>query len=94
MAVSSGFRIVRDHDDRLAQRFIQITEEGKNPLGVFGVEIPCRLIGEQDSRVIHHGAGDRDSLLFTAGKRPRLVMQAMRDSKKVSTCWNSILIRM
>ena len=59
---------MRDHDDRLSEPLIQDHAIATSTtLGILGVEIPCRLIGEQDSRLIHHGAGDRDALLFASG---------------------------
>ena len=32
------------------------------------MEISGRLVGEDDSRICHHGAGNADELLLTAGK--------------------------
>ncbi len=38
-------------------------------LRVFGIQIAGRLVGQQDGRAIHDGAGDAQSLLFAAGQR-------------------------
>ena len=46
--------------------------------GVARIERGDRLVGEQDLRLLHERAGDRDALLLPAGERVRAV-QAMRD---------------
>ena len=61
-------RIVRDDQDGVAAVAGQSTQEIKNVVGVFDVEVAGGFIGEQQHGVVGEGAGDGDALLFTAGK--------------------------
>ncbi len=65
---------MRDHDDRLVQLLIELLEHLQHDLRVFRVEITGRFIREDDRRVIDHGTGQGNTLLFAAGKFERLVV--------------------
>src|SRR5580704_4646312 len=73
--VSDGFRIVRDHHDRLTEVFVQLAQHLEHDIRIFRIEITRRLIGKQDFWLVDNRAGDRDSLLLTARKFGWLVMQ-------------------
>src|ERR1700761_3652072 len=74
--VRDGFRIVRDHHDRLAQVFVQLTQHFENDVGIFRVEVTRWFVGKQDFWFIDDGARDGDALLLAAGEFRRSVMQA------------------
>ena len=67
VGVADGFQPVRDHYDGLLLR------EVFNCLGQFffvlRVDVCGRLVQNDDRRVLHNRAGDRDPLLFSAGQR-------------------------
>ena len=47
----SRARIVRDHDERLAERPIELLQQVEDLFAGLGVEIAGRLIGEDQSRI-------------------------------------------
>ena len=49
---------------------IQFLQQVHDLLAVLGVEVTGRLIGEDQLRTGHYGAGDGDALLLTAGESP------------------------
>src|SRR6266576_1503928 len=69
-------RIVRHHAHRRAAA-VQRPQQVHHRLAVTGVEIPRWLVGEQDRRVTHDRAGDRDSLLLAPGELHRVMLRAM-----------------
>jgi hypothetical protein len=56
---------VGDEDDRVA-RLVEALEEAMISMPVFESRLPGRLVGEQDRRVVHQRAGDRDALALAA----------------------------
>src|ERR1700759_4533251 len=56
--VRDGFRIVRDHHDRLAQVFVELTQHFEHDVRIFRIEVTCRLVGKQDFWFIDDGARD------------------------------------
>ena len=77
-----------DHEDRLAQALVQTLQDGEDGIGIFGVQVSGRLIGQKQRRMIHQGPGDRDTLLFAARKRARLVLEAARDAQEFKDLFN------
>ena len=67
--------IVRDEDDGEAGA-VELREE-RHDLGARrAVERAGRLVGEQQHRIVHEGAGDRDALLLPAGELLRQIGRA------------------
>ena len=48
--------------------FHHAAEQSENPVGIGGVQVAGRLVGQDDLRVIGQRAGDDDTLLLAAGK--------------------------
>src|SRR6185503_2899766 len=69
-----GLRIVRHHDDRLAQVVVQPLEQPEDLLGGRAVEIAGGLVGDDQRRVRDQRTRDRDALLLPARKLVRLVV--------------------
>ena len=61
-------RIVRGEEQRLAAFMHKILQQLKCALGVCGVEIAGRFVGQNDARIVCECACDRDALLFASGK--------------------------
>ena len=62
----NGFQPVGNHDDGL---FGGERLDGAHQLiFIFGINVGSCLIQKDDRGVFHHGAGNGDALLFTAGK--------------------------
>src|SRR3990172_2078472 len=59
--------VVRDHEHRLPP-FVQTGKQVQDLLPGGGVEVPRRLVGEQDRGIVHQRAGDRHPLAFAAGE--------------------------
>ncbi len=74
IAILGGFRVVRNHYNRLTQSLIEFAEHIENDFRVFRIEIPCRLIRQNYRRIVDNRPRQRDSLLLAAGQFERLVI--------------------
>ena len=63
-------RVVRHEEQSFAFFAHDFLQQAKGSAGIGGVEIAGRLIGQDDARIVRERAGDRDPLLFAAGKMP------------------------
>src|SRR5487761_450170 len=79
--VCRRFWIVCDHDNGLTQVFVELPQQGEDIVGIFGVEISSRLVGQNNFRLVNYGARDGHALLFAAGKLRRAMMQAVRKAE-------------
>src|SRR6266511_3657067 len=68
--------LVGDQHDRLAGPE-QLLEQSHDLFAGGRVEVAGRLVGEQDRRLVHEGAGDRDALALAARQLVRLVVHAV-----------------
>ena len=59
-------RVVRDHADRRALG-MQGAKQVHHRLAIHGVEIPRRLVGEEDEWIARHRSRHRDALLLPTG---------------------------
>src|SRR6267143_1552454 len=75
------FRVVRDHDDGLAQIFVQLPQHLQHDFRVFRIQISRGLVGEENLRLIDDRARDGHALLFAAGEFRGLVMKAPRQTE-------------
>ena len=62
---------------------MQIEHEIDDPFTCHGIKAARGLVGEQKGRMHHERAGKRDTLLFTSGKRRRIVIEAMCETNLV-----------
>src|SRR5690606_8528773 len=69
-------RFVGDHAEGAAVVFRKLVKQPAKILTGHGIEAAGRLVGEHDGGIGDQGAGDRDTLLFAAGKRVGLVAPA------------------
>lgn len=67
IGIADGFQAVGDHDDRLFAR--QLVYRLHQLFLVLGVDVRSRLIEDDYGRVLHHRAGDGQTLAFPAGER-------------------------
>ena len=72
-------RVVRHDEQRRAALAIEIEEQLVDRLAGRAIEVAGRLVGEEQRRLEHHGAGERDALLLAAGQLARPVGEAMRE---------------
>src|SRR5581483_6144737 len=72
-AIADGgcIRVVGDHQDGLSELLIGLPQHVEHYAGILGIEIPCRLIGEDQRRVIDQCACQGDALLLAAGEFAR-----------------------
>ena len=65
--VGSGCYVgtVRYHHQRYLAIFTQLVKEIEYLASTLAVEVACRLIGQQQFRVVGEGASDGDPLAFT-----------------------------
>ena len=78
VAAAGEVEIVGDEHQGRAAVALEREEQVDDRLAGGLVEIAGRLVGHQDGRVRHDGAGDRDALLLAAGKLRRIMVQPMR----------------
>src|ERR1700730_14337520 len=76
-------RIVRDHDDRLFEFFVQTLQQIERLLRVARIEVTGGFVGDDDARVGDDGAGDGHALLLTAGELPREVKLAVVEADDI-----------
>src|SRR5450830_958416 len=76
-------RIVRDHDDRLAHLPVQQLEDLQDLVSRSPIEIPGRLVAQQDIRVGHQGARNGNTLLLAAGQLLRVMAGTMAEADDV-----------
>ena len=50
--IDDGFGVVGDHDDGLAQLFVELAKHLQHDFGILGIEIAGGLIGEKNFRFI------------------------------------------
>ena len=78
-----GLGIVGDHEHGLPEFAVGEAEHVEDRVGVFGVEIAGRLVGENDGGLCNQRAGDRNALLFAAGKLGRAMVEAAGDVEQL-----------
>ena len=71
--VLEDLTVVRSHNDGCATLFGEAVQELGDSQTVLSIEVPCRLVGEDELGTADEGAGDGDTLLLTAS--PRNVVQ-------------------
>ena len=87
-AVGHGHRlglVMGDVDGGDADAPLQVADEDPHLLAQLGVEIGERLVEQQDLRLDHQRAGQRDALLLAAGKLARIALGHSRASCTISS---------
>ena len=69
--------VMGDDDQGCLERFLKPPEDRVNLVAGLRVELAGRLVGEDQDRPLHQGAGDRHPLLFAAGKLVRAVVEPL-----------------
>src|SRR5438067_8004696 len=82
--------IVRHHDQR-RPALVQLGEQLHHRLTVLRVEVPGRLVGEEDERIARDGAGDRHALLLAAGELAGHVACAVAHADAVEGVLDALL---
>src|SRR5208283_769676 len=73
VAIGCGFRIVSDHQNRLAEFLVGLPQHVQHDFGVLGVKITGGLVGQQDGGLVYQCASKRDALLFASTQLRRSV---------------------
>src|SRR5262249_10652417 len=73
---------MRHHDDGLLESLIEFGKKGKDFFSGFGVEVTSRFIGDHDGRIGYNSARNRNSLLLSTGKLPRIVVHPFGESDR------------
>ena len=60
--------VVGDEEEGFALAVDEVGEEAEDAVGVGGVEVAGRFVGQEDAGVVGQGAGNGDALLFAAGE--------------------------
>ena len=71
---------MRCHQHRDAQLPIEFGDESQHVGAVLGIEVSCRLIGDEQRRLVDERAGDCGALHFAAGDLLRIMRKAMRNA--------------
>src|ERR1700738_2622883 len=80
IAIAGGFRVVRNHEHGLAQFPVGMPQHGQHDLGILGIQIARRLVGQNNRWLVVQCAGQRYSLLLSPGKFGRAMMQSLVQS--------------
>ena len=69
----------RDDDGGAAR--VGVGDDVHDVPGELGIQVPCRLVGQQERRIRDQRAGNRDALLLSSGERSRSVLHAMSQAQ-------------
>ena len=72
--------IVRHQHQRGSFALVERDQQFQHMLAVLRVQIAGRLVGQQNRRPNHERAGQRDALLFAAGKLDRVMIAAVQQA--------------
>ncbi len=70
-------RIVRHHADRRA-RPVQLPQQRDHRFPVLRIQVPCRLVGQQDQRISAQGSRYGHALLLSSGELRRIMLHPVR----------------
>jgi hypothetical protein len=70
---------MRDIDKGGGQALVQLDDLGAHAGTQLGVQVGQRLVEQEDGRVAHHGAAQRNTLALAAGQSLRLAVQQVLD---------------
>src|SRR5919108_2420149 len=79
-AVFGDVHLVRDEHDRDAALLVQPLKNAHHFDAGFRIEVPGRLVGEENRRVVHERACDRHTLLLPAGQLVRMMIGTVAES--------------
>ena len=85
-AVAHGHRldlVVGDEDEGRAEPHLQVLELGAQRLAQLGVERRQRLVHQEDLRLAHDGAADRDALHLAARQPVGLAVEQVPDAQRL-----------
>ncbi len=82
---------MRDIDERGAQALVQLGDFGPHLRAQLGVQVREGFVEEEDLRVAHDGAPQRDALPLAAGKRLRLAVQQVGDVERAGRLFHAAL---
>jgi hypothetical protein len=68
---------VGDEHDGLTTLLVEAPQEGQHVVRHRRVEVPRRLIGKDQRRLVYQAAGDRDPLLLAAGELHRPMVRTL-----------------
>src|SRR5689334_12824743 len=80
-------RVVRRHYDGRPGP-VDAVEESHDADGRRGIEVPGRLVGEEDQWAVHERARDRHALLLSTGELVREVVGLLRQADEVEDLRN------
>src|SRR6266481_5663858 len=75
------FRVVRDHEHRLSELLVGITQHLQDDFGILRVQVAGRLVSQDNRRLIDQRSRQRHALLLAAGKFGRPVVETPGNSQ-------------
>ena len=81
-----------DDDEGLLEALAALPQQAHDLGGVAGVEVARGLVGEDDGRGVHEGAGDGDALLLTSGELAGEVVHAPVEPEGVRELSKPVLV--
>src|SRR5262245_18278030 len=95
LASISDAGVMRDNQDRRIQALVEFVNQLQNFPSGCSVEIPRRLVREEDRGINGEGTRNRDALAFAAGKLVREVIHAVLElnhlEKLFCSCLNFVV---
>ena len=73
--------VVGDVDGRRAEALVEARDLGAGLHAQLGVEVAERLVHEEDGRLAHDRAAERDALALAAGERLRLAVEEVLEAE-------------
>src|SRR5438874_3412645 len=94
VGVAGSHRVVRDHDDGPAELVNGPSHEFEQLRARPRVEVPRRLVGEDDLGPRRQGTRGRDALLLPARQLAGTVLQAVTESRRVQDLVDPLRVRL
>src|SRR5437764_3930097 len=92
IGVAGGDGVVRDHHDRLAEISDGLAHELEDLGARLGVEVPGRLIGEDDLRTTRERARDGNALLLSTRQLGRPVLEPVGEADRLDDAVEPLLV--
>ena len=80
-----------DEEEGRAELHLQVLELGAQRLAQLGVEVGQRLVHQEDARLAHDGAADRDALHLAAGQPVGLRLEQMLDAQRLGGAGDALV---
>ena len=92
IAIGGGIGVVRDHNDRLSEILIELSQEAQHGFRALRIEVSRGFVRKNDFWLAHDGSRQSDPLLLAPGELGGLVMKSFAKAKKIGDHFETVRI--